>query len=45
MLTGSLKDATGSFAAGCCLAAGIALLGGLLALLVRPGRAGAPAAA
>jgi len=44
VLTGWLKDATGSFAAGCYLAAGVALAGGMLALLVRGARAGAAAA-
>ncbi len=38
VLTGSLKDATGSFASGCYLAAALALLGAALALLVRPTR-------
>ena len=44
VLTGWLKDATGSFAAGCYLAAGVALAGGMLVLLVRGARAGAAAA-
>jgi MFS family permease len=35
VLTGSLKDATGSFAAGSYLAAGVSLLGAVLAMLVR----------
>lgn len=44
VVCGWLKDATGSFAAGCYLAAGVALAGGMLALLVRGARAGAAAA-